>query len=105
MIREHPEPLFHGHVLGGVGLEDRSEDSGLDPSCVKLRIGLFDTFRLHMTAYVMAPVAVASVGSSSGEIRKIAEHLPCSVCVTRETDLIAVAADASPTVVYHRTRS
>ena len=103
MLREHPEPLLHCPVLGGVGLEDRGEHAALDPSGIELRVSALHTLRLHVAAYVVAPVAVSYVGRSSCEPRQVAEHLPGRIGITREADLIAVAADSSPSVIDYWT--
>ena len=55
-----------------------------------------------MSADVVPPIAVAHVGRGGSEIWQITEHLPRSQAVSGEADLVAVAADASPTMVYHR---
>ena len=103
MVREHPEPLLHCPVLGGVGLEDRGEHAALDPSGIELRVSALHALRLHVAAYVVAPVAVADVGGGSREPRQVAEHLPGCIGITREADLIAVASDSSPSVIDYGT--
>ena len=105
VIREHPETLLHRHILCRMGLVDRREDSRLHPARVKLRIGARHSGRLHVSAYVMPPVAVADIRCSGGEIRQVAQHFPCGEGVPGEAHLIAVASDSAPSVIDHRPRS
>ena len=58
-----------------------------------------------MSSDIMSPVAVTDIRSSCCEIRQISQGLPCRIHITGESYLIAVAADTSPTVIYHRSRS
>ena len=104
VVREYPEPLFHGHVLGGVGLVYRCEHPGLEPARIKLGIGAVHSGRLLVPAYVMSPVAVAYIRCGGREVREIPEHLPCREGVPGEAYLVAVAAYAAPAVVDHRSR-
>ena len=70
MVREDPEALLHRHILGRVGLEDRSEYSGLQPAGIELRVCFANALRLHMASDIVAPVAVAHIGCCSREIWK-----------------------------------
>ena len=56
-----------------------------------------------MAAQIVAPVAVEHVGSGGGEFRQITQHFPLDEGVTGEAQLVAMAAQAAPTVVDERT--
>ena len=104
MLRESPDLTFQVGALGGMSLEDWSENAKLEPAGVYLRVREpLVVFLLHVSADVVAPVAVAHVGGGSGEIREELEDAPLVVRITGEAKLVAVAAKASPAVVDKRT--
>ena len=102
MGRIGPDFPFLAWGRGRVGLENRREDSILQPPGVHLRVGVVIGL-LHVAAYVVAPVAVAHVGSRRSEIRKHFECAPLVEGVAGESELITVAAKTSPSVVDERT--
>ena len=75
MGRIGPDFPFLAWGRGRVGLENRSEDSILQPPGVHLRVCVMIRL-LHVASYVVAPVAVAHVGSRGSEIRKHCECAP-----------------------------
>ena len=103
MRRIRPEFALQTGVLRGVGLEDRGEYAVLEPAGIGLGIGVAGVFLLHhMAANVVAPVAIAHIGSCSREVRKELKHRPFVIRIAGETQLIAVAAEAAPTVIDQR---
>ena len=96
---EHPRLLVQRTVLRTVSSHYRAETAILKPSCVHLRINRIT----EVSSDIMAPISIKHIGSCSGEVWLEIKRLPRDGSVTRETDLIAMVAQASPTVVQKRT--
>ena len=100
-VGEHPRLFIESGILCGVGAQNRAECTELHPAYVHLGV---DRVGAHVSAHVMAPVAVEHVRRCRVEIRLEVERFPAYYGVAREADLIAVVAQSAPTVVEHRSR-
>ena len=100
-VGEHPRLFIESGVLRRVGAQDRAERAELHPAYVHLGV---DRVGTHVSAHVVAPVAVEHVGCRRIEIRLEVERFPANYGIARETYLIAVVAQSAPTVVEHRAR-
>ncbi len=98
IFRELPDTAFDPTALRAVRLEYRREDGGLQPTVVELRVGVV-VFYLHMSAYVVAPVAVADIRRRRRKLRNELQHRPLVRRVARKANLVTVAAQSAPTVV------
>ena len=100
-VGEHPRLLVQSGVLRRVGAQDRAERAELHPAYIHLGV---DGVGAHVSAHIVAPVAVEHVRRRRVEVRLEVERFPAYYGVAREADLIAVVAQSAPTVVEHRSR-
>ena len=95
---ELPDAALEQFARAAVGLENGGEDSVLHPAGVDFGIGALP-FDSVVAADVVSPVSVAHVGGGEGEVHQVAQHLPGGIGVAAESELVAVASEAAPSVV------
>ena len=79
-------------VVGAVHAQDGAEDAVLDPARVQLIV--FDA--AHVPADIVAPPAVAHVGSRGSEARLEVQRLPADHRIARKADRVAMVAQPAP---------
>ncbi len=90
---EVPRLLAVERRIGGMQTVDRAERAQLVPADLQLLV----TVAEHVAADVVAPPAVADVGSAGGEFRLELERFPRHDGVAGEADRVAVRARAGVT--------
>ena len=99
---ECPRLFVERRVFGAVRAQYGQIFSHLHGAGVELRVNRGAVLVAHVSAYVVAPIAVEHVRSGAVEVRQIVEALPSDVGVAREAYLIAVVAKSAPAVIEHR---
>ena len=72
----------------------------LHPARVHFGVNAVDA--AHVSAEVVAPIAIEHIRGSVVEVGLEVERLPRDNGITRESHLIAVVAESAPAVIYHR---
>ena len=78
---EGPRLLVQRRVFGGVGAQDGQVLSHLHGTGIELRGNRCSPFQAHVSANVVAPIAVKHVRGSTVEIRQESQTLPRNVAV------------------------
>ena len=92
LVVKRPRVAFDVGVFGAVEPQDGTEHAELHPARVEFAV----FHAADVAADVVAPPAVADVGGVRREIRLEGERIPGDMDVARETDRVAVVAQAAP---------